>query len=274
MNVQPKLTPTFKDQVEDGSIPLETYSGPSLTFSTPIQEVPVAEPVPLKIALLGTAPSSRGLAPFGDPTWKIWSCSPGNAHGQIPRVDLWFEIHANLLWPENKHYGEPYLKWLNEQTFPIYMQDNSLVARAAPYPLQKMVEEFGPYFFTSSFSWMAAMAISSGATEIGWYGIDMASRDEYILQRAGGHYFIQIAKQRGIKVVIPPESDLQQHPPFYGFSDSTTFGRKLASRRAEINGRLSQMTKERDRLIQNITYLQGANEDLDYIQSIWGSAQS
>ena len=30
-----------------------------------------------KIAILGTAPSSMALAPFKDPAWSIWACSPG-----------------------------------------------------------------------------------------------------------------------------------------------------------------------------------------------------
>ena len=38
---------------------------------------PVAVAQPLKVALIGTAPSSRDLAPFNDLSWKIWGCSPG-----------------------------------------------------------------------------------------------------------------------------------------------------------------------------------------------------
>jgi len=72
---------------------------------------------PLKIAMIGTAPSSRMLAPFNDPEWTIWGSSPGNM--DLPRADAWFEIHSNLLFPECASYGAPYLEWLKKQTFPI-----------------------------------------------------------------------------------------------------------------------------------------------------------
>jgi len=39
----------------------------------------------------------------------------------LPRVDLWFELHSNLLWPECESYGKPYIEWLKQQKFPIYI---------------------------------------------------------------------------------------------------------------------------------------------------------
>ena len=113
------------------------------------------------------------------------------------------------------------------------------------------------------------MAILENADEIALFGIDMASKDEYILQRPGGHYFMQEATKRGIKVSIPYESDLGQNPELYGYADS-----KIHCRKKELEGRISQMVTERDKLSHSITYLQGALEDLDYVKSIWGGVQT
>jgi hypothetical protein len=121
---------------------------------------------------------------------------------------------------------------------------------------------------------MIAMAILAKADEIALFGIDMASKDEYILQRAGGHYFMQEAAKRGIKVSLPYESDLAQNPELYGYADSTPFGRKLHVRKQELEGRINQMKMDRDKLTNSITYLEGAAEDLDYIKSIWGGIQT
>lgn len=278
-----KITQTYADKSKDGngvqaSPPRiveqhEPLSGEKQWPIPPVaqllkQEVaPVAES-PLKIAIVGTAPSSRLLAPFSDATWKIWGCSPGNMN-VLPRADAWFEIHGNLLWPECKSYGEPYIAWLKQQQIPIYMQDQSLVPNATTFPKDELVAEFGPYFFTSSFSWMMAFAIRQGAKEIALYGIDMASRDEYILQRPGAYFFFHQAAQRGIKIYAPHESDIMQPPGLYGFSEVTPFGRKVLARITEIKDRLNGMRSQRDQLVHNITYLEGALEDLDYIQSIW-----
>lgn len=291
----PKLTPTTNDEIKPrrgrppkmplpngnglhidvAHEPLSTGEQP-LVFATPfvlsnpiIPPVsPVAEPQPLKVALIGTAPSSRMLAPFNDPSWKIWACSPGNMNA-LPRVDIWFELHGNLLWPECVSYGEPYIEWLKKLNIPLYMQNQQYVPNAVTFPKDEMVKEFGKDFFTSSFSWMMALAITQGAKEIALYGIDMASRDEYILQRPGFYYFRHMATSRGIKVTAPNESDIMQSPGLYGYSEVTPMGRKILAREKEIKDRLTGMKNEFARLQQNITYLEGATEDVDYWKSIW-----
>jgi hypothetical protein len=246
---------------------------PPLVTPTKPVIAPAAQSKPLKIALIGTAPSSRQLAPVNDPDWTIWACSPGNMD-QIPRVDAWFEIHSNLLWPECEAYGRPYVEWLKKQTFPIYMQDQRLVPNAISLPIQELVREFGRYFFTSSFAYMLAMAIRAGANEIALFGIDMASKDEYILQRSGGHYFMQLAAMRGITVNVPYESDLAQPPPLYGYADSTPFGRKLHIREQELKGRVHDAEQQLAHLQGAIPFLKGALEDMDYIKTLWSGLQT
>jgi hypothetical protein len=259
--------PTLATMIADNAL---LTSAPNLTVAA----------APLKVALIGTAPSSRMLAPYNDPSWKIWACSPGNMN-TLPRVDLWFELHSNLLWPECESYGKPYIEWLKQQKFPIYMQERwptaegkmvplqQIVPNATGFPMNEMVAEFGDSFFTSSFAWMMALAIMQGATEIALYGIDMASRNEYILQRPGFFFFRYQAEKRGIKVSAPHESDIMQSPALYAYVDSTPFGRKIAARRQEVVGRVAGMVQQRDQLSNSITYLQGAQEDLDYFESIW-----
>ena len=289
----PKLTETTNDKmaqrkggdtpipiiprITEAHEPLRTGEGcETITINppqTPLQiapePAPKKEPAPLKIALVGTAPSSRHLAPYGDHSWKIWACSAGNMNA-VPRVDAWFEIHSNLLWPEHEHFGRPYIEWLRAQSFPIYMQDNSLVPRAIPLPKDELVDKFGPFFFTSSFAWMLAMAMREGAKEIALFGIDMASRDEYILQRPGAYYFFREAQRLGVKITAPFESDIMQPPALYGYSDGTPFGRKMAVREKELKDRVASMKQQRDQLTNNITYLEGAIENMDYMKNIWG----
>jgi hypothetical protein len=187
----------------------------------------------------------------------------------IPRADVWFELHKNLHWPENQSYGGPYIEWLRRLTIPLYMQDQSYVPNALTFPKDEMIKQFGKDFFTSSFAWMMAFAISQGASEISLYGIDMASRDEYILQRPGFFFFKHIAEQRGIKVSAPNESDIMMPPGLYGYSEVTPMGRKILAREVEIKARLEGMRAEKAKLDHNITYLEGAVEDVDYFKSIW-----
>ena len=288
----PKLTETTNDQLHGrgmgaganggglhsaNEMPFPPGSPPLLVASYQAEQTanryPWADKKPLKIAVIGTAPSSRMLAPYNDPSWTIWACSPGNM-GALPRADAWFEIHGSLLWPENKHYGEPYIKFLSELKIPVFMQDQRYCANAIALKKDEMIKEFGPYYFTSSFSWMLAMAMMEGAEEIALYGIDMASRDEYILQRPGAYHFFNEARKRGIKISAPYESDIMQPPGLYGYSEVTPFGRKLIARTQELKDRVAALRQQRESLDKNITYLEGALEDIDYISSIWGGVQN
>lgn len=282
------LTPTYTEQpanngragavhiipphepTREGEAPRQQFfllpNGQVLVQPAPVPVAPIEGP--LKVALIGTAPSSRDLAPYDDLSWKIWACSPGNMNS-CKRVDLWFELHSNLLWKEHEAYGRPYIEWLNKQPFPIYMQNNNLVSRAMVFPWYEMVQEFGRDFFTSSFSWMMALAIVQGATEISLYGIDMASRDEYIRQRPGFYYFRRRAEERGIKVTAPHESDIMQPPALYAYQDSTPQGRKLMARRKEVADRAAGHGQQIGQHQHNQAYLNGALEDIDYQETIW-----
>jgi len=281
LNQQVKLTPRNTDLMKENAERLSALPPPPPTKleSEPKlgedkkEEAPKATvPAPLKIAILGTAPSSRDKAPYNDPSWTIWSCSPGNQN--VQRFDAWFEVHNNLLLPENIAYGGSYIEWLKTHKTPVYMQDNSLVPNAIPLPKDELVGMFGKYFFTSSFAWMMAMAIKMGASDIALFGVDMASKNEYILQRPGGHFFMQMAASRGIRVSVPFESDLAQHPPLYGYEQNTPFGRKLLVREQELQGRINHMKGELEKLQKGISFLEGAAEDIDYMRAIWSGLQT
>jgi len=271
--------PGEKPHITAAHEPLSNEAGPPLVgapvvhVATKLPEPPLnAVPQPLKVALIGTAPSSRMLAPYHDRSWKIWGCSPGNMN-VIPRFDVWFELHGNMLWEEHKHYGVPYIEWLKKLECPLYMQSQQWVPNALTFPMRALVAEFGGDFFTSSFVWMMAFAIKCGASEIALYGIDMASRDEYILQRPGFFFFRTMARMRGIKVSAPHESDIMQSPGLYGYSDITPYGRKLYARKREMVERIAALKQQEAAAQTNRVYLEGALEDNDYQMSIWMGAQ-
>lgn len=152
----------------------------------------------MKIAILGSAPSSMRLAPYGDPAWKIWGCSPGLYPG-MPRCDAWFELHR---W-EPPVIGKPdaqkpwfspeYVSWMAGLRCPVWMYEKvPEIPMSAPLPAQELVEKFGNYFMTSSISWMMAMAIDQimlerqqdpehdiSGDQIALYGVDMAACTSY-----------------------------------------------------------------------------------------------
>jgi hypothetical protein len=197
--------------------------------------------MPLKIAVCASAPSSRLLAPFGDPEWEIWACSPPNH--TMPRVDAWFELHSlKRKWisaPVNK----PYFDMLREHPRAYMNAEDPLFEHfplAIGFPFQQMLAEFGPWFFTSSVAWMMAFAILHKPEKIGLWGVDMSATEEYGYQRAGCHFFIQEAIKRGIALKVPGESDLMNHAPLYALQEQTAFYWKNKVRKAELQERIAQ----------------------------------
>lgn len=215
----------------------------------------------MKIALLGTQPNSIKLAPFKDLSWQIWACSPGNQH--IPRSEVWFDLHC---YDDHLRNGEEeWFAWLAKHP-QVYMQRTwDDVPNSVEYPFDEMKQKWGPFFWGSSLSYMLAMAIESKPETIGLWGVDMSAASEYEYQRSGCHYFIQRAREIGIDIVVPPESDLLEPPPAYGYCMRNRMWRKLDARRKELRGRYDALRSSRQAGAMEETLLTGALDDLEYM---------
>lgn len=237
----------------------------------------------MKIALVGSAPSSIRLAPYGKPDWQIWGCSPGAYGIAGPQAHSWFEMHR---WepqvPGHVGTGQPwfspeYIEWMTRFKGPVWVADPPPpeIPNAKVYPFEEMVNKYGPYFMTSSLSWMFAMALETpGVEEIGLWGVDMSATEEYAQQRAGCQYFITLAIQRGIKVTVPPESDLLQPAYFYGITETQPMMIKLTARRNELLSRKAAADQRAAQARDESIFLSGALDDLDYMIKTWVSFQS
>ena len=176
-----------------------------------------AKSKPKGIAVLGSHPKTVRQAPFDD-DWLIYACSPDNTpHGhsahrsQLPRLDLWFEVHVPV-FDRSRPYE--YLEWL-KNTPNVYMRDRyafglrteagkPLFPTAILYPEDEMKGIFGPFTFTSSIAFILAKAIvdceQRGIPTIGLWGIMQSSENEYAYQRPGIQNLIWEACRRGINV--------------------------------------------------------------------------
>lgn len=226
----------------------------------------------LKIALVGSAPSSVRLAPYQDPEWHIWGCSPG-VYGVAPRVNQWFELH---LWEPGQTWFSPeYCQWL--AALPgrgVTLWTGAPVAAlqgSSVLPADALIDEFDPcrWFCTSSLFWMMAMAIKAGATKIGFWGVDMAAAEEYQMQRAGIHHLTYLARQRGIEVGAPMESDLFTPRFRYGVDEWTHSYRKLRARRFELEARLRDAEAAARQHSDGANFLRGAIDDINYMHDTW-----
>ena len=212
-----------------------------------------------KIALIGSAPSSVRLAPYGDEEWDIWGCSPAAAQA-ASRVSAWFELHR---WtPGVAPIAREYVDFLAAfpTAHPVYMQRPvKEVPASVAYPKDRMLKYFGRYFFTSSLAWMMALAITRDPQpkEIGIWGVDMATTEEWGEQRPGCQYFLEIARAAGIKVTLPPESLLNQPPPLYGYDTSDALSVQAAAHREQLVAQMMGAQFQKAQAEKNESYFKG-----------------
>jgi hypothetical protein len=224
-----------------------------------------------KIALIGSAPASIRLAPYHDPSWEIWACSPGT-YGIIPRCNRFFELHRYE--PGQPWFSPEYCQWMAKAQFPVVMAEvRKEIPSSVRLPQEELIAKYDPecWFWTSSLSWMMAMAIEAGATKIGFWGVDMAASEEYEAQRSGIHYFAKLARDRGIEVGAPPESDLFTPRFLYGVDEIRHSSIKVLARRRELEARLAMAANEARNKSLEEAFLRGALDDLKYMGDTWAS---
>lgn len=198
-----------------------------------------------KVAILGCARETLALAPFNDLSWEIW------AHGAygtgeelaklVPRWDIWFEAHDPELVPDNI---KAHMEWCARQTGTIMVAKKSpLLPNATVFDWQRLVDEWGNEAFSSTTAFMFAEAIYCGRyKEIGLYGIEMKGDQEWYYQRAAIKFFESIAqKYHGIKVTIPPQSELSRERRPYPFALETPMARLAADLDRQANEQIDML---------------------------------
>lgn len=219
------------------------------------------------LCLLGSAPSSLRLAPFGNPNWAMCGCSPG-VYGVAPRSEAWVELHRYE--PGQPWFSPEYCQFLANYAGPVWMAEvRPEIPNSIELPLAMLIQKYSPYFFTSSLAYMMAMAIECGFKRIALYGVDMAAASEYKDQRLGCQYFAIIAKAHGIEVGVPPESDLFRPSPLYGVSEVSHARIKFLSRRRELEGRVNAALAAQQQAKDESLFLRGALEDLEWAEMEW-----
>jgi hypothetical protein len=253
----------------------------------------------MKIAILGSAPSSLGLAPFGDPSYRIWGCSPG-VYATMARCDAWFELHR----PEFGVIGKPhtqkqwfspeYVAWMGMLKCPVWMHSPvPQIPASRALPIDDLKAKYGTYFLTSSLSIMIACAIdnileargvitsAAGGKFVGntvegeedviaLYGVDMSATEEWGYQRAGCQYFLTLANMLGITIWVPPESDLLRPSPVYGLCENEWWHIKGTARRRELEARLAAATAGLEQCRSQVDFLKGCLDDHKYHMDTWG----
>lgn len=157
-----------------------------------------------RVAIVGMG-STRNLCPYNERDLEVWGVNEGYVN--MKRYDKWFQLHKREVW-ENNEKDPNHLAVLKAMECPIYMQTtHEDIPNSVAYPLNEMIEKYGEVF-GGTIAYMFALALEQGFRTIELYGVELSKHTEYAHQKPSLFYFMGIAKERGIKVVIPEESKL------------------------------------------------------------------
>ncbi len=217
-----------------------------------------------KVAIVGFASGTMGLAPFHDPEYEIWGMN--QLYRRIPRADRWFEIHHNF--DEFVVEGTDHIGWLKECPIPIYMVDAfPEFPTAVRFPIEQFIHP-GPKcidYFTSSIAYMLAIALEEGFEQIGLYGIDLASGPN---MSTNGLALNSVGSpdERGVKLEIPQDSALLKQIYRYGYQlpdqEPKIHMRELVERQAGFE-------KEKQELLKHLYMRDGALQELGFLIQVY-----
>lgn len=211
-----------------------------------------------RLAIVGTAETWRD-APYGDPSWKIYSLNDAYRLG-IQRADYWCDLHNPDEWilvpegqrvvkgwelPPGKLYPRPasHPEFFARLTIPAFVhQARPEWPTSVTFPRAAVERKFGRYM-ASSPAWMLAQAVlpeSEGGLgygpgdEIGIWGVHLATEREYVEQRPNFEWLIGVVETLGIKVTIPDDCPLRKSRWVYGFERRPDFGVQAIGREVQL----------------------------------------
>lgn len=186
---------------------------------------------PIKIALLGGGPSLKD-APVNDETWSLW----GMAWMGIDALDAYFEPHD--YWHKATYYpcGEgrqniaDYMNDISAGGQPIFMhQAEPDIKNSRRLEFEHFDALAGRRYLESTVGYMLATAalIVGPGDEVGLFGIDLSTDEEWSYQRPNAEFWVGFLRGRGVTVTTPESSALLTSAwdvGYYGVVDAKYVG--------------------------------------------------
>lgn len=209
----------------------------------------------MKVAIIGMAKSTRDLAPYTDPSWTIWGVN--GTWTVAPRLDAILDLHAPWIYEWEPYRRPPghveHLKAFSGDVYLIERRDD--IPRSIAYPIDAVIRSIGRPYLTSSIAMAVALAIHCRATEIGLWGVEMATAGEYADQRPCLEYLLGLAEARGITITLPKGCPILDGPVYGRGGDRIT--------PSQYERRLHALAKHERYLEQQIARLDGSIQEAE-----------
>lgn len=273
---------------------LEEAGGETLPASSRLGDRLIAAlPEPWEINVIGFT-GHRTMAPWDDPQpgRELWACNALHLQEGVDwrKCHRWFDPHPRAVIEQDPNHTA----WLRSQRdLAVYLLGYwpELCPSGIPLPVDRLTSQLGTTYFTNTISYMIGLAIlelqpaarkwrenpsEAPQPTLGVYGVDMAQATEYGAQRPSCELFLGIAMGMGIKVQIPPASDLMKSAGMYAVSDNGELRAKMLHRKNELEAIIEQLTDNRNHVATQLGQIdgqiarhQGHVSELTYWLNVW-----
>jgi len=175
------------------------------------------------LAIVGSHPATRQLAPYEDENFDIWLFNESPQKPEIyKRWDASFQMHLPEVYAsEHNWVNMGHWEWLQQDhgNKTIWMQEiDERVPNSWKYPLDEILDMVGPQFhyLRSTPAMALALAIYLGYKHIQLYGSELSSNTEYGYQAINYAFWIGFAKGRGVNLELHCWQD-EFNQPIYGY---------------------------------------------------------
>jgi hypothetical protein len=215
----------------------------AVAFARPVEFSPTLSAPPRagvgrlrKIGLLGSHERSLDYAPWDDPSWEFWAHA--SSRGMFKRApDRYFDLHRQECWSKSNNKGQKYLRWLETNHVPVFMQARyPHIPASVEYPFQRLAMETPRPYFTNHVAYMIALALAEGVTHIGFFGVNYGVDSEYGTQRGSAEFWMGVAHGKGVQLVIPDTCTLLADPKkLYGYESHDEHGLLVPEYRKRVH---------------------------------------
>jgi hypothetical protein len=190
-------------QILTDCLPVEIVTGNGHKAAERWQNIPVTCRT---VAIVGSHPATRELAPYDDPSIEIWLFNEAAQKPEVyKRWDKLVQIHLPEVYSSLSNWvNQSHWDWLQQDhgdSKTIWMQDvDPRVPNSRRYPLEDILAMTPRHYLRSSPAMALALAIHEGYKKIMLFGSELTSNTEYTYQATNLAYWIGFADGRGTEL--------------------------------------------------------------------------
>lgn len=193
---------------------------------------------PKSLAIVGSHPATRQLAPYEDPNFDIWLFNESPQKPEIyRRWDASFQMHKPEVYTSLENWvNKDHWEWLQQDhgDKTIWMMEvDPRVPNSKRYPIEEILA-MTPYHYLRSTPAMAlALAIHLGYRHIQIYGSELSSNTEYGYQAINFSFWIGFAHGYGVNLELRCWESEFFDQPLYGYEGEVQIPKESFEKRIE-----------------------------------------